>query len=179
MCAPIEIERLSISSFPVGVSPLRVSDRTNAAWGVASNIGLCPHMQNHQLNWWFWLRIYSAPYLSGLDFRTESGKTVEYSVPSGKKGENQWKLSKQPCRRGLVAATYRICTHCMQTPFEAPCRFSKGRWILSGSFINQRAKDRYWIPPFSRSSLTMAFPFYKISLKKHEKTDAVQKMFTI
>ena len=25
----------------------------------------------------------------GLDFRTESGKTVEYSVPSGKKGENQ------------------------------------------------------------------------------------------
>ena len=28
--APIEIERLSISSFPVGVSPLRVSDRTNA-----------------------------------------------------------------------------------------------------------------------------------------------------
>ena len=29
MCAPIEIERLSISSFPVGVSLLRVSDRTN------------------------------------------------------------------------------------------------------------------------------------------------------
>ena len=28
--APIEIERLSISRFPVGVSPLRVSDHTNA-----------------------------------------------------------------------------------------------------------------------------------------------------
>ena len=30
MYASIEIERLSISSFPVGVSPLRVSDHTNA-----------------------------------------------------------------------------------------------------------------------------------------------------